>query len=92
MYPLEAALKNGGSRDQPTTATLSIMPSKEEDDAVFRCEVWNRALPEDKKMISTVSLSVNCKLFNLSSFRFNYLGFRRCKVHLTIHVILIVVL
>ncbi|KAJ8967553.1 hypothetical protein NQ314_002869 [Rhamnusium bicolor] len=59
MYPLEAALKNGGSRDQPTTATLSINPSKEDDDAVFHCEVWNRALPEDKKLISTVSLSVN---------------------------------
>ncbi|KAJ8910183.1 hypothetical protein NQ315_004523 [Exocentrus adspersus] len=57
--PLEAALKNGGSRDQPTTATLSINPSKEDDDAVFHCEVWNRALPEGKKLISTVSLSVN---------------------------------
>lgn len=62
-YPLEAALKNGGSRDQPTTATLSINPSKEDDDAVFHCEVWNRALPEGKKLISTVSLSVNCKFF-----------------------------
>ncbi|RZC38352.1 I-set and/or fn3 domain containing protein [Asbolus verrucosus] len=59
MYPLEAALKNGGSRDQPTTATLSIVPAKDDDEAVFRCEVWNRALPEKKKLISTVSLSVN---------------------------------
>lgn len=61
LYPLEAALKNGGARDQATMATLTITPTKEDDDAVFRCEVWNRALPEDKKLVSTVTLSVNCK-------------------------------
>lgn len=61
LYPLEAALKNGGARDQATTATLTITPTKEDDDAVFRCEVWNRALSEDKKLVSTVTLSVNCK-------------------------------
>ncbi|KAG5872503.1 hypothetical protein JTB14_030866 [Gonioctena quinquepunctata] len=59
QYPLEAALKNGGSRDQPTTATLTINPTKEDDDATFRCEVWNRALSDNKKLISTVALSVN---------------------------------
>lgn len=60
-YPLEAALKNGGSRDQPTTATLSITPSREDDGAIFRCEVWNRAMPDGKKLETTVTLSVNCK-------------------------------
>jgi hypothetical protein len=30
---------------------------------VFRCEVWNRALPEKKKLISSVSLGVNCEYF-----------------------------
>ncbi|XP_023012158.2 hemicentin protein echinoid [Leptinotarsa decemlineata] len=59
QYPLEAALKNGGSRDQPTTATLTINPTKEDDEATFRCEVWNRALPDNKKLISIVALSVN---------------------------------
>lgn len=54
-------MKNGGARDQATTATLMITPTKEDDDAVFRCEVWNRALPEDKKLVSTITLSVNCK-------------------------------
>lgn len=58
VYPLEAALKNGGSRDQPTTATLTITPTKEDDEAIFRCEVWNRALPKDKPLTSTVTLSV----------------------------------
>lgn len=60
-YPLEAALKNGGSRDQPTTATLSLTPSREDDAAIFRCEVWNRAMPDGKKIETTVTLSVNCK-------------------------------
>lgn len=59
MYPLEAALKNGGSRDQPTTANLIIVPGKEDDGANFRCEVWNRALPQERKLISTVGLNVN---------------------------------
>ncbi|XP_050509642.1 muscle M-line assembly protein unc-89 [Diabrotica virgifera virgifera] len=59
QYPLETALRNGGSRDQPTTATLVINPTKEDDEAVFRCEVWNRALLDDKKLISTMTLSVN---------------------------------
>lgn len=61
VYPLESALKNGGSRDHATTATLSIVPSKDDDGAVFRCEVWNRALPEDRKLTDSVTLNVNCK-------------------------------
>ncbi|KAL3269825.1 hypothetical protein HHI36_008883, partial [Cryptolaemus montrouzieri] len=61
LYPLEASLKNGGSRDQPTTATLVIVPTKEDDGSIFRCEVWNRALRSDKKLVSTVTLSVNCE-------------------------------
>lgn len=60
-YPLEASLKNGGSRDQPTTATLSLTPGKEDDGAVFRCEIWNRAMPEGTKLEATVTLGVNCK-------------------------------
>lgn len=60
-YPLEASLKNGGSRDQPTTAALSLTPGKEDDGAVFRCEIWNRAMPEGTKLEATVTLGVNCK-------------------------------
>ncbi|XP_076265763.1 hemicentin protein echinoid isoform X3 [Rhynchophorus ferrugineus] len=58
VYPLEAALKNGGSRDQPTTATLTITPNKEDDEAMFRCEVWNRALSKEKTLTASVTLSV----------------------------------
>lgn len=63
-YPLEAALKNGGGRDHPTVATLSVTPAREDDGAVFRCVVWNRAMPEGAKLETTVTLNVNCKYSN----------------------------
>ncbi|KAK9880090.1 hypothetical protein WA026_008606 [Henosepilachna vigintioctopunctata] len=62
MYALDSSLKNGGVRDQPTTATLLVVPTKEDDGAIFRCEVWNRALRPDKKLVSTVTLSVNFRI------------------------------
>lgn len=58
-------MKNGGSRDQPTTATLTITPTKEDDEAIFKCQVWNRALPSNTVLTSTVSLSVQCEYVNL---------------------------
>lgn len=62
-YPLEAALKNGGGRDHPTVATLSVKPGKDDDGAIFRCSVWNRAMPENAKLETTVTLNVNCKYY-----------------------------
>ncbi|XP_044734690.1 hemicentin-1 isoform X2 [Chrysoperla carnea] len=58
-YPLDAIVKNGGSRDQPTTSTLTLSPTREDDGAIFRCVVWNRAMPDGKKLEATVTLSVN---------------------------------
>ncbi|CAG9859876.1 unnamed protein product [Phyllotreta striolata] len=58
-YPLPTALRHGGSKDQPTTSTLVINPTKDDDEAVFRCEVWNRALPTGSKLVSKMVLSVN---------------------------------
>ncbi|XP_018335575.1 hemicentin-2 isoform X2 [Agrilus planipennis] len=58
-YPLNAELKNGGSRDQPTTATLSLVPDKEDDGSIFSCEVWNRAMQDGTKLKTTVTLNVN---------------------------------
>lgn len=75
VYPLEAALKNGGSRDQPTTATLTITPTKDDDEAIFRCEVWNRALSQDKLLTATVSLSVQCKYNFIDYFQHSVLNF-----------------
>lgn len=41
--------------------TLSLKPDKVDDGAVFKCMVWNRAMPSGAKLESTVSLNVNCK-------------------------------
>lgn len=58
-YPMDTALKNGGSRNHATIATLSITPGREDDDATFRCEVRNRAMGPDEKLEAIVTLSVN---------------------------------
>lgn len=60
--PLQAQLQKGGSRDRPTTSVLSINPRMEDDNATYRCAVWNRAIKEEQKMEATVSLRVRCKL------------------------------
>ncbi|XP_063585108.1 hemicentin-2-like [Penaeus indicus] len=56
---LYSVLKPGGGRDFPTTSVLTITPGKDDDGAQYRCVVWNRALTDDEKMESTVTLSVN---------------------------------
>lgn len=60
-YPLEIVPKPGHSRNQPTSAILSLTPQKTDDGAVYRCVVWNRAMPEGQKLETTVTLNVNCK-------------------------------
>ncbi|GFU16491.1 titin [Nephila pilipes] len=56
--PLQAQLQKGGSRDRPTTSVLSINPRMEDDNATYRCAVWNRAIPEELKMEGAVVLRV----------------------------------
>lgn len=58
---MDAVIKSGGARDQPTTSTLTLSPGREDDGAIFRCVIWNRAMPDGKKLETTVTLSVNCK-------------------------------
>lgn len=58
---LTAQLQKGGSRDRPTTSVLSINPRMEDDNGTYRCAVWNRAIPEELKMETTVQLRVQCK-------------------------------
>lgn len=60
--PLQAPINRGGSRDRQTTSTLSITPQKEDDGAKYRCVVWNRAMPDDERLETIVTLNVNCKL------------------------------
>ena len=40
--PLEANLIKGRNKDEPTRSVLSVVPSKENDGATYRCTVWNR--------------------------------------------------
>lgn len=56
--PLQAQLQKGGSRDRPTTSVLSINPRMEDDNATYRCAVWNRAIREEQRMDATVTLRV----------------------------------
>ncbi|XP_034242329.1 uncharacterized protein LOC117645893 isoform X4 [Thrips palmi] len=58
-FPLEATMKNGASRDVATTAVLTVNASRTDDGAVYRCVVWNRAMPEGTKLETVVTLSVN---------------------------------
>lgn len=58
-YPLEAAVKNGASRDTATSAVLTVNASRTDDGASYRCVVWNRAMPEGTKLETAVTLSVN---------------------------------
>jgi len=60
-YPLEAETRSGNSRDSVTTAVLTLTPSRSDDEAAYRCVVWNRAMPEGSKLDARVTLSVNCK-------------------------------
>lgn len=48
--------------EQGTTATLNLIPTKEDDGAVFRCTVWNRAMAAHSKLEAIAHLNVNCKL------------------------------
>ena len=59
--PLEASVKLGESKDKPTTSTLTLIPNKVDDGAVYRCVVRNRAMPKSDILQVTVTLSVNCK-------------------------------
>ncbi|XP_053612701.1 hemicentin-1 [Plodia interpunctella] len=58
-YPLEAITTHAKSRDEATIATLRLMPKKEDDGAIFRCVVSNRALPQGQQLDSMLKLSVN---------------------------------
>uniref|UniRef100_A0A1A9WXT8 Ig-like domain-containing protein n=1 Tax=Glossina brevipalpis TaxID=37001 RepID=A0A1A9WXT8_9MUSC len=58
--PLQAAVLKGGSKDQPTNATLAIVPRREDDGVIFKCVVWNRAMNEGQRLETTTTLNVNC--------------------------------
>lgn len=59
--PLPATVLRGGTKDQPTNATLLITPRREDDGAKYKCVVRNRAMNEGKRLEATTTLNVNCK-------------------------------
>lgn len=66
---IEGKVTNGGTRSKPTTNTLTINPTLDHDKAVYKCTVWNRAMREEHKLESFVSLTVHCE-FNDCFVRF----------------------
>ena len=58
---MEALYIPGNSRTQASSAVLTLVPRKEDDDASYRCTVWNRAIPEANIMEASTSIDVNCK-------------------------------
>jgi len=58
---LQGQIHKGGTRDQPTSNVLTINPSKEDDRAIYKCAVWNRATREEQKLEATISLTVHYK-------------------------------
>lgn len=58
---MESSIKVGSDKDATISAVLSYNPSRTDDGAVFRCVVWNRAMPEGSKLEAKTTLSVNCK-------------------------------
>ena len=61
--PLPALYTAATSRDTPTSAVLSLVPRKEDDDTSYRCTVWNRAMGEAGAgmMEAETSIAVNCE-------------------------------
>ncbi|XP_023031190.1 titin [Drosophila willistoni] len=57
--PLPATVLRGGTKDQPTNATLAITPRREDDGAKYRCVVRNRAMNEGKRLEALATLNVN---------------------------------
>lgn len=50
-----------GGKISETRSTLSLRPTREDDEAKFRCVVMNRAMAEGQRMETNAILSVNCK-------------------------------
>lgn len=59
IYPMEAMMTHAKTRAEATVATLSLNTTKEDDGAIFRCVIWNRAMPEGEQLDASVELSVN---------------------------------
>lgn len=60
--PLPAQTTTVGGKISETRSILSLRPTREDDEAKFRCVVLNRAMAEGQRLETNAILSVNCKL------------------------------
>ncbi|KAL4702686.1 hypothetical protein ACJJTC_018695 [Scirpophaga incertulas] len=58
-YPLEASVTHAKTRAEATISMLTVMPTREDDGSMFRCVVWNRAMPEGTQLDANIQLNVN---------------------------------
>ena len=49
------------SRDGQTVSKLEIVPRKQDDGAIFRCDVTNRAISSQAALSTDLTISVNCE-------------------------------
>ena len=57
---LDATMLLKGLNMDLSSSTLSIVPTKEDDGAIFRCTVWNRAMGQRQKLEASTRLHVKC--------------------------------
>ncbi|CAG0896284.1 unnamed protein product [Darwinula stevensoni] len=58
-HPLESVtLQPGRGKDSQTKAILTFTAKKDDDGAVFRCVIWNRALEQGKVLEARIQLGV----------------------------------
>lgn len=58
---LDSFLVKGRNKDEPTKAILTIMPNKDIDGSMYKCNVWNRALGQKQIFETQTKVNVNCK-------------------------------
>merc|ERR1719471_2331368 len=51
--------KAGRTRTEPSSALLTVVPKKEDDNSTYRCTVWNRAITSDRIMEASTSINVD---------------------------------
>ena len=64
--PLTANVSKSADKDSATVSVLQIIPKKEDDGVLYRCDVRNRAIATSHSLGSSINISVNCK-FNRKS-------------------------
>ena len=62
--PLAGNLTKSDDRDAETVSELRIIPRKEDDGVLYRCNVRNRAIASSHSLGSSINISVNCEYTN----------------------------